>query len=336
MQCWSDLTEVPVDLGRSVVAIGVFDGVHMGHRVIISRAVGAARQAGVPAVLLTFEPHPAEVVRPEVAPLRLTSASDKASLVARLDVDAMLVLAFTLELSHVEPEEFVRRVLHDTLHAQTVVVGENFRFGRRAAGDVGVLRALGPSYGFGVDAVGMVEAEGRTVSSSEIRGLIAAGAVEEAAILLGRLPQADGPVVRGDARGRDLGFPTANLAVTPGAAVPADGVYAGWLVLDSDGDGNGNGAGQRQRLAAAISVGTNPTFDGVQRRVEAYVIGYDAQPGEESYLDLYDRHVRIEFAHRLRGMVRFDSIDELVRQMTLDVRQATALLAGRSGDTAAR
>jgi riboflavin kinase / FMN adenylyltransferase len=330
VQCWSDLTEVPADLGPTVVAIGVFDGVHMGHRVLISRAVGAAHQAGVPAVLLTFEPHPAEVVRPEVAPLRLTSASDKAALVARLDVDAMLVLAFTLELSHQEPEEFVQLVLHDTLHARTVVVGQNFRFGRKAAGDVGVLRALGPTYGFGVDAVGMVEVEGRTVSSSEIHGYIASGAVEEAAILLGRLPQVEGPVVRGDARGRELGFPTANLAVTPGTAVPADGVYAGWLVLDGEGDG------PQQRLAAAISVGTNPTFDGVERRVEAYVIGYDAQPGEASYLDLYDRHVRVEFAHRLRGMVRFESVDDLVRQMTEDVAQATALLAGRAGDPAAR
>ncbi len=325
MQCWSDLSEVPGDLGSSVVAIGVFDGVHMGHRVLISRAVGAARQAGVPAVLLTFEPHPAEVVRPETAPLRLTSAADKAALVARLDVDAMLVLAFTADLSHLEPEQFIRQVLHDTLHARTVVVGENFRFGRRAAGDVGVLRTLGPAYGFGVDAVGMVEVEGRTVSSSEIRGFIASGAVEEAAILLGRLPQVDGPVVRGDARGRELGYPTANLAVTPGAAVPADGVYAGWLVLDG-----------RRRLASAISVGTNPTFDGVERRVEAYVIGFDAQPGEASYLDLYDQQVRVEFAHRLRGMVRFENIDDLVTQMAVDVAQASALLAGRAGDTAGR
>jgi riboflavin kinase/FMN adenylyltransferase len=328
VQCWSDLTEVPADLGRSVVAIGVFDGVHMGHRVLISRAVGAARQAGVPAVLLTFEPHPAEVVRPEAAPLRLTSAADKARLVAELDVDAMLVLAFTPELSHLEPDEFIRLVLHDTLHARTVVVGENFRFGRRAAGNVEVLRATGPSYGFGVDAVGMVEVEGRTVSSSEIRAYIASGAVEEAAILLGRLPQVDGPVVRGDARGRELGYPTANLAVTPGAAVPADGVYAGWLVLESDGG--------RNRLASAISVGTNPTFDGVERRVEAYVIGYDAKPGEPSYLDLYDRQVRVEFGHRLRGMVRFDSIEDLVAQMALDVSQATALLAGRAGETPGR
>jgi riboflavin kinase/FMN adenylyltransferase len=330
VQCWSDLTEVPADLGRSVVAIGVFDGVHMGHRVLISRAVGAARQAGLPAVLLTFEPHPAEVVRPEVAPLRLTSASEKAALVARLDIDAMLVLAFTPEVSHLEPEQFIGTVLHDALHAQTVVVGENFRFGRRAAGDVTLLRSVGPSYGFGVDAVGMVEVEGRTVSSSEIRAFIAAGAVEEAAILLGRLPQVDGPVVRGDARGRELGFPTANLAVTPGAAVPADGVYAGWLVLaDEDPE-------HPQRYAAAISVGTNPTFDGVARRVEAYVIGYDAAPGEASYLDLYDRQVRVEFAHRLRGMVRFESIEDLVSQMAMDVVQATRLLAPRNPERPGR
>jgi riboflavin kinase / FMN adenylyltransferase len=326
VQWWSDLTEVPADLGRSVVAIGVFDGVHLGHRVIISRAVGAARQAGVPAVLLTFEPHPAEVVRPEEAPLRLTSVAAKGALVADLEIDAMLVLAFTPELSHLEPEEFVRLVLHDALHAATVVVGENFRFGRRAAGNVGGLRDLGPRYAYNVDAVGLVEVEGRTVSSSEIRALVAAGAVDDAAILLGRLPRVDGPVVRGDARGRELGYPTANLALEPRTAVPGDGVYAGWLVRTAT----------KQRLAAAISVGTNPTFDGVERRVEAYVIGYDHQPGEASYLDLYGEVVGVEFAHRLRGMVRFDSIDDLVVQMAADVAQATGLLAGRAGDPPGR
>jgi riboflavin kinase / FMN adenylyltransferase len=321
VQSWSDLTDVPADLGRSVVAIGVFDGVHMGHRVIISRAVGAARQSGLPAVLLTFEPHPAEVVRPEEAPLRLTSLADKAALVADLEIDAMLVLAFTPELSHLEPEDFIREVLRDTLHAQTVVVGDNFRFGRRAAGDVGVLRALGPSYGYGVDAVGLVEVEGRTVSSSEIRSYIARGDVEDAAILLGRLPSVTGPVVRGDARGRELGYPTANLALEPRTAVPADGVYAGWLVRHDP----------EVRSAAAISVGTNPTFEGVARRVEAFVIGATVQPGEVGYLDLYDEVVRVEFAHRLRAMVRFETIEDLVGQMARDVVEASALLAGRAG-----
>jgi riboflavin kinase/FMN adenylyltransferase len=334
VHCWSDLTEVPADLGRSVVAIGVFDGVHMGHRVLISRAVGAARQAGVPAILLTFEPHPAEVVRPEAAPLRLTFAAEKAALIARLDIDAMLVLAFTPDLAHLEPEQFIATVLRDTLHAQTVVVGENFRFGRRAAGDVALLRREGSSHGFGVDAVGMVEVEGRTVSSSQIRAFIVAGAVEEAAILLGRLPQVAGPVVRGDARGRELGFPTANLAVPPGAAVPADGVYAGWLVLADD-EASEDRAHPR-RFAAAISGGPNPTFDGVERRVEAYVIGHDAQPGEASYLDLYGRQVQVEFAHRLRGMVRFDAVPDLVAQMARDVSQASGLLAGRSPDRPGR
>jgi riboflavin kinase/FMN adenylyltransferase len=201
------------------------------------------------------------------------------------------------------------------------VVGENFRYGRKAAGDVALLTELGARHGFDVDAVRLVEADGRTVSSSEIRALIAAGQVEHAAVILGRLPHVDGPVIRGDARGRELGYPTANLAVQPGTAVPADGVYAGWLTVLDRGRGEGNG-----RLAAAISVGTNPTFDGVQRRVEAYVIGYDARPGEASYLDLYDRQVRVEFAHRLRGMVRFHTIDALVQQMAGDVRQARALL----------
>ncbi len=317
MLWWSDLSEVPRDLGPTVVAIGVFDGVHLGHRVIISRAVEAAHKAGVPAILLTFEPHPAEVVRPEAAPLRLTSVDRKAALVADLDIDDMLVLAFTSELSNVEPEEFVRRVLHDVLHVSTVVVGENFRFGRRAAGTVDVLRELGPSYGYAVDAVGLVDVAGATVSSSEIRALVAAGDVERAAVLLGRPPRVDGPVVRGDARGRALGFPTANLAIAPRTAVPGDGVYAGWLVRESTGE----------RLAAAISVGTNPTFDGAERRVEAYVIGRDHGPGHAGYLDLYGETVGVEFAHRLRGMVRFESVDDLVVQMTADVEQASDLLA---------
>jgi riboflavin kinase/FMN adenylyltransferase len=321
VQWWSDLAEVPAGLDSSVVAIGVFDGVHLGHRAIIARAVEAGHGLGVPSVVLTFEPHPAEVVRPEGAPLRLTSADEKAILVEQLGVDDMLVLAFTDELSQLEPDEFVRRVLHDALHARVVVVGENFRYGRKAAGDVELLTELGARHGFDVDAVRLVEADGRTVSSSEIRALIAAGQVEHAAVMLGRLPHVDGPVIRGDARGRELGYPTANLAVQPGTAVPADGVYAGWLTVLDRGPGDGNG-----RLAAAISVGTNPTFDGVQRRVEAYVIGYDARPGEASYLDLYDRQVRVEFAHRLRGMVRFDTIDALVQQMAGDVRQARALL----------
>jgi riboflavin kinase/FMN adenylyltransferase len=211
-------------------------------------------------------------------------------------------------------------VLHDALHARVVVVGENFRYGRKAAGDVALLAELGVQHGFEVDAVGLVQADGRTVSSSEIRTLIGAGRVEEAAIMLGRVPHVEGPVVRGDARGRELGYPTANLAVQQGAAVPGDGVYAGWLsVLD-------RAPGEAGRLAAAISVGTNPTFDGVQRRVEAYVIGYDAGPEDAAYLDLYDRQVRVEFTHRLRGMVRFESIAELVDQMADDVRQARTLL----------
>jgi riboflavin kinase/FMN adenylyltransferase len=319
VQWWSDLSEVPSGLSASVVAIGVFDGVHLGHREIVARAVAAGRRLGVPSVVLTFEPHPAEVVRPGSAPLRLTSVAEKAALIGELGADDMLVLAFTSALSQLEPEEFVRKVLHEALHARVVVVGENFRYGRRAAGDVAQLRTLGAEHGFDVDAVGLVQAAGRTVSSSEIRALIADGDVESAAVLLGRLPHIDGPVVRGDARGRELGYPTANLALRPGVAVPADGVYAGWLhVLD----------GEAAPYEAAISVGTNPTFDGVQRRVEAYVIGHDAGPGDPGYLDLYDREVRVEFAHRLRGMVRFDSIDALIEQMAGDVREARTLLAG--------
>jgi riboflavin kinase / FMN adenylyltransferase len=309
VQWWSDLAEVPAGLDSSVVAIGVFDGVHLGHRAIIARAVEAGHRLGVPSVVLTFEPHPAEVVRPGGAPLRLTSAQEKAALVEQLGVDDMLVLAFTEALSQLEPDEFVRRVLHDALHARVVVVGENFRYGRKAAGDVALLTELGAQHGFAVDAVSLVQAEGRSVSSSEIRALIAAGQVEDAAVMLGRLPHVEGPVIRGDARGRELGYPTANLAPDAVGAVPADGVYAGWLTRLDRGE----------RLPAAISVGTNPTFDGTQRRVEAYVL-------DRTDLDLYGETVGLEFTHRLRPTLRFTGIDDLVRQMAEDVARCRVLL----------
>jgi riboflavin kinase/FMN adenylyltransferase len=290
----------------SVVALGVFDGVHRGHRLIVARAAAAAHERGLPAVVVSFDPHPAAVLRPDFAPLMLTTLERRIALLRSVGVDEVVVLPFTRELSQRTPAEFAEAVLRDSLHAELVVVGASWRFGHKAAGDVALLRELG----FDVDGVELLR-DDEVVSSSGIRAMIAAGDVSGAAAALDRPHLVEGPVVRGDARGRELGYPTANLALDPGIAVPADGVYAGWLLRD-----NGEGS----RLPAAISVGTNPTFDGTERRVEAYVL--DAE------LDLYDEPVAVEFVARLRGMVRFDGIDPLVEAMARDVEDTRVALFG--------
>jgi riboflavin kinase/FMN adenylyltransferase len=297
---WRSLADVPDDLGASVAAIGVFDGVHRGHRAAVARTLAAARERAAAAVVVTFDPHPMAVVRPEALPPLLGTVDERLDLLAGLGVDGALVLPFDREMSSWSPEEFVDRVLVDTLHVRRVVVGENFRFGHRAAGDVALLSALGPGRGFDVDPVALVAAAGEPVSSTLVRGLVAAGDVAAAARALDRPYRVSGPVVRGDARGRDLGYPTANVAVAGGIAVPADGVYAGWLVR-ADGS----------RWPAAVSIGTNPTFDGTERRVEAYLLDAD--------VDLYGEQVAVEFGERVRDMRRFDTVDELLAQMAQDV-----------------
>lgn len=314
MQVWRGLDAVPADLTGSVVSIGVFDGVHRGHRSILDRAVSAARERGVPSVVVTFDPHPAAVVGRPV-PLMLGTMHNRARWLEQVGIDAMLILPFTRELSERTPEEFVQLVLVDALHAVLVVVGENFRFGHKQAGDVALLTKLGAADGYDVDAVTLLGRESDAFSSTWIRGKLAEGDVAAAADGLGRLHRVEGPVVRGDGRGRDLGFPTANIDVLDGMAVPADGVYAGYLVRPAK---PGMHPSDGERLPAAISVGTNPTFDGTERRVEAYVLDRD--------IDLYGEHVAIEFAHWLRGMVRFDGIEPLVEQMAQDVQRTRELL----------
>jgi riboflavin kinase / FMN adenylyltransferase len=290
----------------SVVALGVFDGVHRGHRLIVARAAAAARERGLPTVVVSFDPHPAAVLRPDSAPLMLTTLERRIGLLRSVGADEVVVLPFTRELSQRTPAEFAQAVLRDTLRAERVVVGASWRFGHKAAGDVALLRELG----FDVDGVELLR-DDEVVSSSGIRAMIAAGDVTGAAAALDRPHLVEGPVVRGDARGRELGYPTANLALDQGIAVPADGVYAGWLLRDG---------GEGSRLPAAVSVGTNPTFDGTERRVEAFVL--DAE------LDLYDEPVAVEFVARLRGMVRFDGIAALVEAMAHDVEATRAALFG--------
>jgi len=269
-------------------------------------------------VVVTFDPHPSEVIRPGSHPALLCSLRRRAQLLAEFGADAVSVLQFTLEFSHLGPEEFVRTVLADRLHARLVVVGGNFRFGYRAAGDLALLAELGEKYDFRAESIPLVAQDGVITSSSAIRELVAAGDVAGAARGLGRPHRVEGVVVRGEQRGKALGVPTANLETAEHTAIPADGVYAGWLAsLDADGQ-------ETARWPAAISVGTNPTFDGQHRVVEAYALDRDD-------LDLYGVHVAVDFTARLRGMVRFDSADALVAQMRVDIAAARALAAGAGG-----
>ena len=315
MYRWYGLAEVPSDWDQCVATIGVFDGVHRGHQRIIARAGEIARARDLPVVVITFDPHPDEVVRPGSHPPFLTTSRRRAELLARLGADAVCVLPFNLEFSRLSPDEFVRVALSERLHAAAVVVGENFRFGHRAVGDVPLLVRLGEKYDFTAEGVPLLVADGVTISSSYIRERLAAGDVAAAAQALGRPHRVEGVVVRGHMRGRALGFPTANLETPPHTATPADGVYAGALIsLDLDG-------AEVTRWPAAISIGTNPTFDGTDRTVEAYALDRDD-------LDLYGTHAAIEFTARLRGNTKFDSVAALVVQMREDVAAARALTAG--------
>ncbi|TFV82713.1 bifunctional riboflavin kinase/FAD synthetase [Blastococcus sp. CT_GayMR16] len=307
---WRGLEATPGDLGRTVVTIGMYDGVHRGHQKLIGAAVARARAMRRPSLLLTFDPHPSEVVRPGSHPAILTSMDRKAELVAELGVDAMCVLPFTTEFMRLSPESFTHTVLVEHLHAAEVVVGENFTYGHKAAGTVATLRAEGRRFGFAVEGIPLAEDasdEGEvTISSTYIRACVAAGDMVSAARALGRPHRVDGIVVRGDRRGRDMGYPTANVESPPFTAIPADGVYAGHLVTRDPRSG-----ASRERFPAAISVGSNPTFQGSRRTVEAFVLDYDG--------DLYGEHVGIEFVERLRPMAAFPDVDALLVAMAKDV-----------------
>jgi riboflavin kinase/FMN adenylyltransferase len=319
VQRWRALTDVPAGFGPSVVTIGVYDGVHRGHQVGVGRTVRTARERGAAAVVVTFSPHPMAVVHPAAVPPALSTIEQRLDLLEGLGVDATLVLPFTVEVSRWSPEEFVQRVLVRALGAVAVLVGEDFRFGHRAAGDVELLRRLGAEHGF--DAEGITLAgDGDRWSSTRARALVLAGNVEAAAQVLGRPHRVEGDVVHGDHRGREIGYPTANLAVGPGVCLPEDGVYAGWLIRSAVDAGAGPRSPTERRLPGAISLGTNPTFDGVERRVEIYVLDRDD-------LDLYGERVAVDFLARLRPTVRFDTPAALVAQMRVDVDRARELTA---------
>ncbi|MEV0077031.1 bifunctional riboflavin kinase/FAD synthetase [Nocardia neocaledoniensis] len=317
MQRWRSLDDVPADWGRCVLTIGVFDGVHRGHAQLISRAVAAARRRGVPSVLMTFDPHPMEVVRPGSHPAQLTTLTRRAELAEELGIDVFCVMPFTHEFMKLTPSEYVHDLLVERLHVSEVVVGDNFTFGKKAAGTVDTMRELGQRFGFSVDGVTLLGEHAVTFSSTYIRACVDAGDMAAAAEALGRPHRVEGVVVHGDGRGRGLGFPTANVAPPMHAAIPADGVYAGWFTVLGPGPAIGTVA-PGERAMAAISVGTNPTFSGRSRTVEAFVLDGEA--------DLYGQHVAVDFVEQLRGMRKFDTVDDLVEAMGRDVESARKVL----------
>ncbi|MEQ7124643.1 bifunctional riboflavin kinase/FAD synthetase [Actinopolymorpha sp. B11F2] len=326
MQRWRDLTDVPQDTGPTVVTIGVFDGVHRGHQRVIGRTVERARDLGALAVVVTFDPHPMAVVRPDAVPPLLATIERRIELFEEYSADAVLVVPFDQQRSHQPAEEFVREIV-GALRPVAIVVGDDFRFGFKAAGDVALLRRLGAELGFEVEGLirqdpgASEEGDGgppidtRAVSSTSVRRCLERGDVAQALALLGHAFRVDGTVVEGAHRGRELGFPTANVPAAAGMALPSDGVYAGWLRVRTDDD-----AGWHEPLPAAISVGTNPQFGEEPRRVESYVLDRDD-------LELYGRTVAVSFVDRVRGQARFGSVDALVEQMTRDVEMVREILA---------
>jgi riboflavin kinase/FMN adenylyltransferase len=322
VQRWRGQDDIPTDWGRCVVTIGVFDGVHRGHQELISHAVKAGRTRGVPAVLMTFDPHPMEVVFPGSHPAQLTTLTRRAELVEELGIDVFLVMPFTTDFMKLTPDRYIHELLVEHLHVVEVVVGENFTFGKKAAGNVVTLRKAGERFGFAVQGMSLVsehhQNEDITFSSTYIRSCVDAGDVVAATEALGRAHRVEGVVVRGDGRGKVLGFPTANVAPPMYSAIPADGVYAAWFTVL----GHGPIAGTvvpGERYQAAVSVGTNPTFSGRTRTVEAFVLDTNA--------DLYGQHVAVDFVARIRGQEKFERVEELVATMGDDTEHARTILS---------
>jgi len=289
----------------SVVVIGVFDGVHKGHQLLLNRAKEIADGCSI--IALTFDPHPMQVFAPDRAPTMLTTLADRVELLKIHNADQVAVLKFNEKFAAMSPEDFVKDVLVGQLSVSTVIVGKNFTYGHKAAGNVDSLIKDGLQYNFIVDVQELKSEESEVVSSSRIRKLVTEGKVEEARTLLSRPHRLDGIVVHGEKRGREIGYPTANLGNIDGQTIPADGVYAGWLTVGIN------------YWPAAISIGTNPTFEGVRgRQVEAYAL-------DQEGLDLYDKNASIEFGWRLRETLKFDGLDPLLAQMKLDCDRARAL-----------
>lgn len=289
----------------NVLVIGVFDGVHKGHQLLLERA--KALSDGRPIIALTFDPHPMQVIAPSRAPSALTTLADRVELLKIHNADQVAVLKFNEKFAAMTPEDFVKEVLVGQLKASIIIVGKNFTYGYKAAGNVESLISDGAKFNFTVDVQDLESGEGEVISSSRIRSLVTTGNVEQARKLLSRPHRLDGVVIHGEKRGREIGYPTANLGNLDGQTIPSDGVYAGWLTVGIN------------YWPAAISIGTNPTFAGVRgRQVEAYAL-------DQEGLDLYDKNASIEFGWRLRDTLKFDGLEPLLAQMKLDCDQARSL-----------
>ena len=294
-----------LDTQSHVVVIGVFDGVHKGHQELLTRAKAIA--AGREIIALTFDPHPTTVFAPDRAPSMLTTLADRVELLKIHGADQVAVMKFNEKFAAMSAEDFVKNVLVDQLHASTVIVGKNFTYGHKAAGSVDSLIKSAETHHFTVDPQELNRDNDVVISSSRIRTLIHDGNVEDARLLLGRPHRLDGVVVHGEKRGRQIGYPTANLGKIEGQTIPADGVYAGWLTVGIN------------FWPAAISIGTNPTFEGERgRQVEAYAL-------DQEGLELYDKNASIEFGWRLRPTLKFDGLEPLLTQMKIDCDQARKL-----------
>ncbi len=287
---------------KKVIAIGIFDGVHAGHQQIIDIA---KHQGDV--TVMTFDPHPASVIAPERTPTQLINVKDRIQLLKKAGATAVEVVNFNKEFSQLSPDQFIEDILVGRFAAEHVVIGENFNFGYKAQGTPKYLSEVGPKYGFGVSIVKLQEDRGSTISSSRIRNLIIDGQIDRANELLTRNFYLKGLVIHGEKRGREIGYPTANIGLSSLATIPADGVYAGWLSVGEN------------RWPAAISIGTNPTFPGVRgRQVEAYAL-------DQVGLELYDQEGKIEFGYRLRDTLKFDGLAPLLEQMKKDCDKAREL-----------
>lgn len=313
MKTYTSLESLPVDFGPSAVTIGKFDGVHVGHHRMIDRMLVEAREAGLVPTVLTFDRNPLSLLAPGSCPAALISNDQKLELLARCGLMATVMLEFDRAFSEQAPEDFVANVLVGALNAKLVYVGPDFRFGKGGKGDIALLEELGRRDGFEVRHIQTIEHDGRRVSSTWVRELLAEGRVREAGGLLGRPPSVRGIVVRGARRGRMLGFPTANLTPESEGLIPADGVYAAWATVEGD------------RYPAAVSIGNNPTFEGVPaRQVEAHLLAPDFT---EIDIDLYGRTIDLDFVDRIRGMEKFDGIDALIARIAADVDDVRRMLA---------
>ena len=304
----SEVSAVPESLKPTVVTIGKFDAIHLGHQELLRETIEIAEEHMLVPAVVTFDRHPSELLNPGHAPQPVIGANQKKELLDQAGIELMVALAFDDSLAQLSPEDFVSEVLVDGLNAKVVIIGDGFRFGAEAKGDVGLLKELGEQYGFTVRVMAPVEIDGSVVSTSRVRELLLTGEVAAVARLLGRRHATTGMVEHGLKIGREIGFPTANMARDSEGFLPRDAVYAGWLYADGE------------RYMAALSVGINETFTAVPRLIEAHVIGVTG-------LDLYDKLVTVEYVEFIRLAAKFNGVEDLVAEINRDLEKIKEILS---------